>query len=111
MTGLITPHHCQSKQHEEAHNSSNIKLDRTLFTTMVRWNKSDDAKLIELWRTPRNGIDPEKLDIETVKAVHKSHFPSRDYNNFAPLYRNKARAFCTARDKDGHRLSKFFQTE
>jgi hypothetical protein len=60
-----------------------------------------------LWRTPRNGIDPEKLDIETVKAVHRKHFPSRDYNNFAPLYCNKARAFCTARDKDGHRLSKF----
>jgi hypothetical protein len=49
---------------------------------MVRWNKSDDAKLIELWCTPCDSIDPEKLDIETVKAVHRKHFPSRDYNNF-----------------------------
>lgn len=76
---------------------------------MVRWNKSDDAKLIELWRTPRNGVDPLKLDVDSVKAVHKKYFPQANYNNFAPLYRNKARAFETARAKDGHRASKYYK--
>jgi hypothetical protein len=34
----------------------------------AQWNKSDDAKLIELFRTPYNGVDPEKLDKDSVKA-------------------------------------------
>jgi hypothetical protein len=38
-------------------------------STGVCWNKADDKKLIELFRTPHNGVDPEKLDTDTVKAV------------------------------------------
>lgn len=74
---------------------------------MVRWTKSDDAKLIELWRTARNGVDPTKLDTPSVKAVHSKYFPEKKYENFAPLYRNKARSFQVARTLDGHRKSKF----
>ncbi|KAG7369806.1 hypothetical protein IV203_027552 [Nitzschia inconspicua] len=70
---------------------------------MVRWTKSDDAKLIELWRTARNGVDPTKLDTPSVKAVHSKYFPEKKYENFAPLYRNKARSFQVARTLDGHR--------
>jgi hypothetical protein len=73
---------------------------------MARWTKADDAKLIELWRTPRNGVDPDKLDIATVKAVRSKYFPETKYENFAPLYRNKARGFQVARSLDGHRKSK-----
>ena len=73
---------------------------------MARWNASDDAKLIALWETPHNGIDPTKLDIESVKAVHKKHFPQKKYANFAPLYRGKARSYNVSRTLDGHRKSK-----
>jgi hypothetical protein len=58
---------------------------------MARWTKADYAKLIELWWTPRNGVDPNKLDIGTVKAVRGKYFPETKYENFATLYRNKAR--------------------
>jgi hypothetical protein len=73
---------------------------------MARWSKADDAKLVELWRTTRNGVDPMKLDISSVKAVHQKFFPEKKYENFAPLYRNKARGFEVARSLDGHRKSK-----
>lgn len=73
----------------------------------VRWNTSDDAKLIELFRTPHNGVDPEKTDKDSVKAVQQKYWPNRDYKSFAPLYRTKARSFCIAASLDGHRLSKY----
>jgi hypothetical protein len=60
---------------------------------MGRWNKSDNAKLIQLWLTSRNSVDPFKLDILSVKAVHRQFFAEKKYDSFAPLYRNKARAF------------------
>jgi hypothetical protein len=49
-----------------------------------------DAKVSELWRTPRNGVDPNKLDIAAVKAVRSKYFPETKHENFAPLYRDKA---------------------
>jgi hypothetical protein len=60
-----------------------------------------DAKVIELWRTPRNGVDPHKLDIAAVKAVRSKYFPETKYENFAPLYRDKARGFPVARSHEG----------
>ena len=74
---------------------------------MGRWNKADDAKLSELFQTPRNGVNPEDLSVEAVKTVHRKYFGDRDYKAFAPLYRAKARAFQVGQSLDGHRQSKF----
>ena len=74
---------------------------------MSRWNPSDDAKLTALWTTPHSGADSTKLDIASVKAVHAKHFSDKKYSNFAPLYRNKARAFNVAKTLDGHRKSRY----
>lgn len=71
----------------------------------ARWGKADDAKLVQLWRTPHNGVDPTKLDQESVKAVHAKHFSQFKYVNFAPLYRGKARDFNVNQTLDGHRKS------
>lgn len=75
--------------------------------TMPRWGAADDAKLVALWRTPHNGIDPTKLDIDSVKQVHQKHFSNYKYANFAPLYRGKARAFNVSVTLDGHRKSAY----
>lgn len=72
-----------------------------------RWGAADDAKLVKLWRTPRNGVDYTKLDVPSVKAVHQKYFPERNYVNFAPRYREKAREFAVSKTLDGHRKSKF----
>jgi hypothetical protein len=71
-----------------------------------RWGKEEDAKLAQLFRTPHNGVDPSKLDIKTVKAVHEKYFPDFLYRNFAPLYRDKARDFSVDQSLKGHRASK-----
>lgn len=71
-----------------------------------RWGPSDDAKLIQLWRTPHSRVDYTKLDKDSVKAVHEAHFPTRKYSSFAPLYRSKARAFGVSLTLQGHRKSK-----
>jgi hypothetical protein len=78
-------------------------------TTMVkqaRWGTADDAKLLQLFRTPHNGVDATKLDVESVKAIHSKFFPEKKYANFAPLYRGKARAFNVSQTLDGHRKRK-----
>lgn len=74
-------------------------------TDAVRWNKADDKKLIQLFRTAHNGVDPDKLDIPTVRAVKDKYWPHKKYESFAPLYRKKARAFNSGRSLDGHRRS------
>ena len=71
-----------------------------------KWGSEEDAKLIDLFRTVRNGVDPKKLDVPSVKAVHSKYWPERNYNSFASLYRAKAREFLTARTRDGHRKRK-----
>ena len=68
-----------------------------------KWGTEEDAKLINLFRTPRNKVDSEKLDVATVKVVHSKYWPERNYNSFASLYRAKAREFLMARTRDGHR--------
>lgn len=73
-----------------------------------RWDKQDDAKLSSLFETPRNSVNPKDLSVAAVKAVHKKYFPKKDYRNFAPLYRAKARDFEFGRTLEGHRQRKFF---
>ena len=73
---------------------------------MPRWGQADDAKLVNLFRRPHNGVDYTKLDQDSVKRVHQDHFPGFVYRNFAPLYRAKARAFGVSLTLDGHRKSK-----
>jgi hypothetical protein len=74
---------------------------------MGRWSKADNAKLSNLFSTPRNGVNPKDLSVEAVKAVHKKYFPQADYKNFAPLYCGKARAFAVGKSLEGHRQRKF----
>lgn len=73
-----------------------------------RWSVSDDAKLLSLFRQPRGGVNPTKLSVADVKAVHAKHFAEHQYVNFAPLYREKARSFQTSRTLNGHRKRKCF---
>ena len=74
--------------------------------TVVWWNKSDNEKLAKLWHTPHSGIDPKDLSVDAVKKVHENYFPQFKYPNFAPLYRDKARAWNVNKTLDGHRQSK-----
>ena len=71
------------------------------------WGSHNNAKLVELFRTPHNKVDPNKLDIDAVKAVHAKYFPQFKYRNFAPLYRAKARSWNVSKTLDGHRKSEF----
>jgi hypothetical protein len=60
-----------------------------------KWGKEDDVKLAELFRRgARNGgVSTTDLGAKAVKAVNQEHFPERDYKNFGPLFRKKARAW------------------
>jgi hypothetical protein len=71
------------------------------------WGIADNAKLRTLWQTPHNGVDPSRLDIDSVKAVWDKYFKSDGlkYANFAPLYRGKARNYNVGGSLDGHRKS------
>ena len=71
-----------------------------------RWGKEDDAKLSSLFATARNSVNPKDLSVAAVKAVHNKFFPEKDYRNFAPLYRAKARAFQVGKTLEGHRQRK-----
>jgi hypothetical protein len=73
---------------------------------ILSWGTAGDAKLLQLFRTPHNGVDATKLDMESVKAIHSKFFPEKKYANFAPLYRGKARAFNVSQTLDGHRKGK-----
>lgn len=84
-------------------NKAIVSRSQFSFPTMARWGQADDAKLLTLWRTPHNGVDPNKLDVESVKAVHQAHFSTFNYKNFGPLYRLKARKFAVSQSLDGHR--------
>lgn len=73
---------------------------------MPRWNPADDDKLIALFRSPRGGLDPNKLDVEDVKAAHQAHWPGMKYSNFSQRYREKARSFLANQTLNGHRKRK-----
>ena len=73
---------------------------------MPHWNAADDDKLVALFRSPRGGLDPKKLDVEDVKAAHQAHWPGMKYSNFSQRYREKARAFMATQSLNGHRKRK-----
>jgi ADP-heptose:LPS heptosyltransferase len=70
-----------------------------------KWNKSDDAKLLDLINRPNNGIDLSRGK-ENVKRIHK-HWPNRQWKNFATLIRGKLQDLKTARLFHGGRRCKF----
>ena len=75
-----------------------------------KWGKEDDAKLQELFRKGphKGGVSTTDLDIKAIKAINQKHFPSREYKNFAPLFRKKARAWNLAETlKGGKSLTPF----
>lgn len=86
---------------------ANVQAHNKIMSKQARWGTADDAKLLQLFRTPHNGVDPTKLDIHSVKAVYTKYFGEKKYANFAPLYRGKARQFNVSRTLDGHRKRKF----
>jgi hypothetical protein len=67
----------------------------TMAETQRKWGKADDTKLAELFRSgPRGGgVSSTDLVAKNIHAVIQAHFPSREYKNFAPLFRSKARAW------------------
>jgi len=60
-----------------------------------KWGKEDDAKLKELFRrgVRNGGVSTTDLGTKAVKEVNDKYFPNRDYKNFGPLFRKKARAW------------------
>jgi hypothetical protein len=71
-----------------------------------KWNSSDGARLLSLWRTPYNQVDLTKLDKDSVEAIRAKYCPHSKHANFAPLNRSKTREFNVAKTIDGHRKSK-----
>jgi hypothetical protein len=72
-------------------------------TTQTKWAAADNAKLAHIFRKgPTNGgVDIGDLSVAYVTSVHNKHFPARDYNNFAPLFRKKARAWNIEKSFEG----------
>ena len=64
-------------------------------TPVKKWGKEDDAKLAELFRRgPRaGGVSPRDLGNKAVESTRDKYFKEREYKNFAPLFRKKARAW------------------
>jgi hypothetical protein len=77
-------------------------------TLPKKWGKLDDRKLSDLFRKgkPSGGVSSTALNAKDIRKVLKAHFPSREYKNFAPLFRSKARAWNIDQTLTGQR-SKF----
>ena len=65
----------------------------------------DDKKLKVLFNKEvrRVGVSPHDLNSETIKAIQEKHWPTRTYRGFSVLFKNKARQFNIAREKEGSR--------
>jgi hypothetical protein len=61
-------------------------------TLPKKWGKLDDRKLSDLFRKgePSEGVSSTALNAKDIRKVLKAHFPSREYEKFAPLFRSKA---------------------
>jgi hypothetical protein len=83
-------------------------LGATMAGEQKKWGKGDDAKLAELFQKgPRTGgVSSTDLNAKTIHKVITGHFPTREYKNFAPLFRSKARAWNIDQALTGQR-SKF----
>ena len=67
--------------------------------TATKWGK-------EHKRNERGGVNSNDLNSDYIKRVLRQHFPDRQYNNFAPLFRAKARKFNLNEALDGARQAK-----
>ena len=77
-------------------------------TKPAKWSKINDKKLKTLFdRGTRNrGINSEDLSTQAIHQAIETHFPDRAYKTFAPLFRNKARAYNLAKELAGARRGK-----
>lgn len=77
-----------------------------------RWSKADDAKLAAYFRQGRRngGINSTDLTKSHIDEVIKEFFPDRKYSSFAPLFRNKARAWNLANSLNGSRREQVIGT-
>ena len=73
--------------------------------TCARWNKSNDAKLLHLFKT--EAVDLNDLSCEAIKSVIENYFPDRPYSSFKNLYCKKLRAYNVDKVKQGQRKGKF----
>ena len=74
-----------------------------------RWGEEDDAKLFTLFRKGKhhkNGVDPADLHFKTIRKVLEKHFPERQYENFAPSFRKRARAWLLEQELSGARAKR-----
>ena len=80
---------------------------KTKKKTTATWNKSDDAKLRNLFTegAPR-GLNPEALDAPSIKDAHARYWPLRTYSGTYAMYRRKAREFCLNTRLSGARTGK-----
>lgn len=76
--------------------------------TATKWGKEHNLKLQSLFlkRNERGGVNSNDLNSDYIKRVLRQHFPDRQYNNFAPLFRAKARKFNLNEALDGARQAK-----
>ena len=66
-----------------------------------KWDKVEDAKLKLLF--DNGSLDPKDLNSKTIHNIIDNHWPTRPYNSFAQLYKNKARQYCVNKTKAGSR--------
>lgn len=59
----------------------------------MRWSKLDDINLFDLFQSGK--VDATALSSFNIEQVRAEFFPDREYKNFAPLYRKKARKWNT----------------
>lgn len=77
-------------------------------TKSANWKKEDDAKLLALMQKGpyKGGVSTTDLTAKTIHKVLDKFFPEKKYQNFAPLFRKKARAFVIDQELSGSRKKK-----
>ena len=72
------------------------------------WGHTENSKLQKLFiqRSNRGGVDSKNLNASHIRSVLEEHFPDRVYNNFAPLFRAKARKFNLNQELEGARQTR-----
>jgi hypothetical protein len=70
-------------------------LLRWTMATPKKWGKADDAKLANLFQKGirAGGASSTDLNSKNIHHIIRAYFPNREYKNFAPLFRSKARAW------------------
>ena len=88
-----------------SHFNGNSGIVHSATMAPKKWGVEDDKKLAELFRRgPRSGgISTSDLGSKAIHAIIAKHFPEREYKNFAPLFRGKARAWNVNQTLTGQR--------